>query len=198
MTTPAATESLLTFPCSFPIKVMGLTQDGFAQAIVVVVKKHVPDYDASTLEMRASRAGKYLSLTCTVKLNVPCSVAVPERVVDGVALALNVNPAGSAPETTVHAYPAPVPPEAVIVASYGSPSTAFGSVAPKISNDSCDCPSTLTVNARVAVPPTLSVTCTVKPNVPPTVGVPAMVVSGVPLEAMLSPAGSAPDTMRHV
>ena len=66
MTTPAATESLLTFPCSFPIKVMGLTQDGFAQAIVVVVKKHVPDYDASTLEMRASRAGKYLSLTCTV------------------------------------------------------------------------------------------------------------------------------------
>jgi len=30
------------------------------------VQKHVPDYDAATLEMRASRAGKYLSLTCTV------------------------------------------------------------------------------------------------------------------------------------
>jgi putative lipoic acid-binding regulatory protein len=60
------TESLLTFPCAFPIKVMGRTQDGFAQAIVTVVQRHVPDYDAATLEMRASRAGRYLSLTCTV------------------------------------------------------------------------------------------------------------------------------------
>jgi len=59
-------ESLLTFPCSFPIKVMGRTQDGFAQAITVVVQKHVPDFDAATLEMRASSAGKYLSLTATV------------------------------------------------------------------------------------------------------------------------------------
>jgi hypothetical protein len=66
-TLPATTtESLLTFPCSFPIKVMGRTQDGFAQAIVGVVQRHVPDFDAVTLEMRASRAGKYLSLTCTV------------------------------------------------------------------------------------------------------------------------------------
>ncbi len=60
------TESLLVFPCEFPIKVMGRTQDGFAQAIVEVVRKHAPDFDAATLEMRASTAGNYLSLTCTV------------------------------------------------------------------------------------------------------------------------------------
>lgn len=60
------TESLLTFPCAFPIKVMGRTQDGFAQAIVVVVQEYDPDFDPATLEMRASRAGRYLSLTCTV------------------------------------------------------------------------------------------------------------------------------------
>ncbi len=68
MSTPAPTtsDSLLTFPCVFPIKVMGRTQDGFAQSIVGVVRKHAPDFDAATLEMRASRAGKYLSLTCTV------------------------------------------------------------------------------------------------------------------------------------
>jgi hypothetical protein len=64
--TTATTESLLTFPCAFPIKVMGRTQDGFAQTIVAVVQRHVPDFDAATLEMRASRAGRYLSLTCTV------------------------------------------------------------------------------------------------------------------------------------
>ena len=63
--TPPA-ESLLTFPTLFPIKVMGRTQDGFAQAIVAVVQKHAPDFDPATLEMRASSAGKYLSLTCTI------------------------------------------------------------------------------------------------------------------------------------
>lgn len=59
-------ESLLVFPCVFPIKVMGRTKEGFAQTIVAVVQKHAPDFDARTLEMRASNAGNYLSLTCTI------------------------------------------------------------------------------------------------------------------------------------
>jgi uncharacterized protein len=59
-------ESPLKFPTSFPIKVMGRTQDGFAQAIVAVVQKHAPDFDAATLEMRASSAGNYLSVTATI------------------------------------------------------------------------------------------------------------------------------------
>jgi len=63
---PQAAESPLKFPTAFPIKVMGLTRDGFAQAIVTVVRKHAPDFDPATVEMRASSAGKYLSLTCTV------------------------------------------------------------------------------------------------------------------------------------
>ncbi len=60
------TESLLEFPTTFPIKVMGKRADGFAQAIVDVVLRHAPDFDASTLEMRASREGNYLSVTATV------------------------------------------------------------------------------------------------------------------------------------
>ena len=59
-------ESALTFPTAFPIKIMGRTQDGFAQAMTEVVRKHAPDFDPATMEMRASSAGKYLSLTCTV------------------------------------------------------------------------------------------------------------------------------------
>jgi uncharacterized protein len=59
-------DSPLKFPTSFPIKVMGKTQDGFAQAVVAVVQKHAPDFDASTLEMRASSAGNYLSVTATI------------------------------------------------------------------------------------------------------------------------------------
>jgi uncharacterized protein len=64
MSQPA--ESLLTFPVEFPIKVMGRTQDGFAQTIAMVVQRHAPDFDPATIEMRASSAGKYLSLTCTI------------------------------------------------------------------------------------------------------------------------------------
>jgi putative lipoic acid-binding regulatory protein len=60
-------ETLLEFPCDFPLKVMGAAQDGFAQAIAKVVKKHAPDFDAATMEMRPSKAGNYLSLTCTIR-----------------------------------------------------------------------------------------------------------------------------------
>ena len=42
-------ESALTFPCVFPIKIMGRTQDGFAQAVADVVRRHAPDFDPATL-----------------------------------------------------------------------------------------------------------------------------------------------------
>ena len=59
-------ESLIAFPCAFPIKVMGKTQEGFAQAVVGVVTRHAADFDPATVEMRSSREGNYLSLTVTV------------------------------------------------------------------------------------------------------------------------------------
>ena len=60
-------DSLIEYPCLFPIKVMGLTQPGFAQAVVNIVRQHAPDYDASTIELRNSKEGKYLSLTCVIR-----------------------------------------------------------------------------------------------------------------------------------
>ena len=59
-------ESLLKFPTAFPIKVMGRTQDGFAQAIVTVVAGPAQNFDPATLEMRSSSAGNYLSVTATI------------------------------------------------------------------------------------------------------------------------------------
>jgi putative lipoic acid-binding regulatory protein len=59
-------ESPLVFPTAFPIKVMGRRVENFAQEIVAVVLAHAPDFDASTLEIRASREGNYLSLTATI------------------------------------------------------------------------------------------------------------------------------------
>ncbi len=60
-------ESLLEFPCDFPIKVMGQRQDGFAQAVLETVLRHAPDFDAAAMEMRPSTKGNYLSLTCTFR-----------------------------------------------------------------------------------------------------------------------------------
>ncbi|MBN8455571.1 DUF493 domain-containing protein [Accumulibacter sp.] len=59
-------QSLLEFPCAFPLKIMGRAEDGFAQAVLAVVLRHAPDFDAATMEMRASSAGRYLGLTCTI------------------------------------------------------------------------------------------------------------------------------------
>ena len=60
-------QELLTFPTDFPLKIMGARTENFAQQVVAVVLEHAPDFDAATVEMRASSNGTYLSLTCTVR-----------------------------------------------------------------------------------------------------------------------------------
>lgn len=59
--------TLLEFPCDFPLKIMGRAEDGFAQAIASVVLVHAPDFDPGAIEMRPSKAGNYLALTCTIR-----------------------------------------------------------------------------------------------------------------------------------
>jgi len=60
-------ESLIEYPCDFPIKIMGHAKHGFAQAMLTIVKCHAPDFDDATMEMKSSKKGAYLSLTCTVR-----------------------------------------------------------------------------------------------------------------------------------
>lgn len=59
--------TLLAFPCPFPIKVLGRREPGFAQQVATIVLRHAPDFEPAGIEMRPSRAGKYLSVTCTVR-----------------------------------------------------------------------------------------------------------------------------------
>ena len=63
----APRPSLIEFPSDFPIKIMGLRSDDFAQTILDVVLRHAPDFDGRSMEMRPSSKGNYLSLTCTVR-----------------------------------------------------------------------------------------------------------------------------------
>jgi putative lipoic acid-binding regulatory protein len=60
-------QSLLDFPTSFPIKIMGRREGGFAQSVMEIVLKHAPDFQPATMEMRPSRQGKYISLTVTIE-----------------------------------------------------------------------------------------------------------------------------------
>jgi putative lipoic acid-binding regulatory protein len=59
-------DTLLEFPCDFPIKIMGKAEDTFAEVVVSIVTKHAPDFDATRVELRASSGGNYLSVTCTI------------------------------------------------------------------------------------------------------------------------------------
>ena len=65
--TPPARESLIEYPCDFPIKVMGERVDGFVHAITHIAKQFDPGYDAITVELRESSSGKYLGVTITVR-----------------------------------------------------------------------------------------------------------------------------------
>jgi uncharacterized protein len=66
-TPPPQEQTLLEFPCDFPIKIMGKNEPGFPDAMLVIVRKHAPDFDGKTMQMRPSSAGKYLSVTCTIR-----------------------------------------------------------------------------------------------------------------------------------
>jgi len=78
-------ETLLEFPCDFPIKIIGLNQAGYAQAVLDVVMLHAPDFDSASMEMRPSGKNKYLSLTCSVR-------ATSKAQLDALYLALTGHP----------------------------------------------------------------------------------------------------------
>ena len=59
-------QSLIEYPSAFPIKVMGAKVEGFVEAVVAVACRFDPGFDASTVEKRESRGGKYLGVTITV------------------------------------------------------------------------------------------------------------------------------------
>ena len=59
-------DSLIDYPCAFPIKVMGVHVEGFTEAVVEVVLRFDPAFDAGNVEKRPSSSGKYLGLTVTV------------------------------------------------------------------------------------------------------------------------------------
>jgi len=59
-------ESLIEYPSSFPIKVMGANVPGFVDAVVAIALRFDPALDAASVVTRPSKGNNYLGVTVTV------------------------------------------------------------------------------------------------------------------------------------
>jgi putative lipoic acid-binding regulatory protein len=59
-------QSLIEYPCRFPIKVLGIHSEAFVSAMVVIAKNFEPDFEPSSVERRPSKAGNYIGLTLSI------------------------------------------------------------------------------------------------------------------------------------
>jgi putative lipoic acid-binding regulatory protein len=59
-------DSLIAYPCRFPIKVMGIKTDELLPAITRIATAFDPLFDASAVELRESSAGNYMGITITI------------------------------------------------------------------------------------------------------------------------------------
>ena len=59
-------DTLLSFPCEFPVKIVGLASDTFEVAVLSIMTTHFSDITEGAIKSRNSKGGKYLSLTIMV------------------------------------------------------------------------------------------------------------------------------------
>ena len=59
-------ESVMTFPCSFPIKLLGRESSIFRQTVRELVEKHTGPLEDDAIEASLSRNGRFVSVTITV------------------------------------------------------------------------------------------------------------------------------------
>ena len=60
-------ETLLEFPCKFPVKAMGLDQDDFESLVSSLVLEHACLFAGEGVSTNLSSSGKYLSVTVTIE-----------------------------------------------------------------------------------------------------------------------------------
>ncbi|MDH5394109.1 MAG: DUF493 domain-containing protein [Gammaproteobacteria bacterium] len=60
-------ETLLEFPCDFPIKAFGLTGETLETAVKEIIQRHVDDLTACTIKTSASKNAKFTSMTVTIR-----------------------------------------------------------------------------------------------------------------------------------
>lgn len=56
----------LSFPCEFPIKVMGKAGLEFEALVLNIIRSHAPDLGEASVTTRPSKDGNFVSVTATI------------------------------------------------------------------------------------------------------------------------------------
>ncbi|MFG6158233.1 YbeD family protein [Halomonas sp. 1390] len=57
----------ITFPCDYPIKVVGDAADDFAATVCQIVHRHDPSFEAAGIQVVPSRNGRFQSVRLTLR-----------------------------------------------------------------------------------------------------------------------------------
>jgi len=60
-------ETLLEFPCQFPIKAMGKTDLELDLLVIEIVRRHVTDINENAVTTRPSKDGNYIAVTVIIE-----------------------------------------------------------------------------------------------------------------------------------
>ncbi len=60
-------ETLLEFPCQFPIKALGKTSPELDIIIIEIIKRHVDDVQDDAIKSKPSKGGNYTAITITIE-----------------------------------------------------------------------------------------------------------------------------------
>lgn len=60
-------ETLLEFPCKFPVKAMGRGTDGFEALVTNIILAHAEIYVGEPVKINPSGSGKFISVTVTIE-----------------------------------------------------------------------------------------------------------------------------------
>lgn len=60
-------ETLLEFPCQFPIKAMGKSNVELELLVIEIVRRHAPNLSENAVKSRPSKDGNYISVTVVVE-----------------------------------------------------------------------------------------------------------------------------------
>jgi putative lipoic acid-binding regulatory protein len=82
---PTERDSLIDYPCDFPVKVIGRHHPEFLDTMVRLAQSVDPEFGAHRVELRASTTEKYLSITLIVR-------ATSRAQLDSLYLALTGHP----------------------------------------------------------------------------------------------------------
>jgi len=60
-------DTLLEFPCSFPIKVMGPDPKAIRKVLDQVLREYAPNTGEESISLRESSKGRFVSITVTIE-----------------------------------------------------------------------------------------------------------------------------------